>query len=500
MNPQVGRPRIPTPLSSQAADHDRTEDQVRPAATRDRSTARALAALGVLVLTALLTLALPDAARAATAGGCVADGATACINGTIRTADQQPAVGVVLTVEGEGQQVQATTDDTGRWTAAVTASGSYTVTLDPATLPAGETLRDPAGNPRTVTVELGNAAGALFPLGEPPASSGGDGGGSTAEPSAGTDGGTGSDGEVGAPTGSSGSGFSWSRLAQQATSGLVFGVLLALASVGLSLIYGTTGLSNFAHGEQVTLGAILAYIGCQTLGLPLLVSGVLAVAAGAASGWLQDAGLWHPLRKRRVGTTQQMIVTIGLSMALQYLYQFFFGGGALRIVTTNPQTVNLGPVRISQTSLWSLLIAAVVLAGVAYFLLGTRVGRATRAVSDNPALAAASGITVDRIVRLVWVLGSALAALGGVLMGLYLNATSWNMGGALLLLMFAAVTLGGLGQAFGALAGSIVIGLVVEMSNLVIPSDMRYAGALLILILVLLLRPQGILGRAERIG
>jgi branched-chain amino acid transport system permease protein len=499
MTTPVARPRIPSTLSSEAADHDRTEDQVRPAATRDRSTARGLAALGVLVLTALLTLALPGTAHAATTGDCVADGATACINGTIRTADQQPAVGVVLTVEGEGQSVQATTDDTGRWTAAVTASGSYTVTLDATTLPAGETLRDPAGNPRTVAVELGNAAGALFPLGAAPASSGGSTGGSTAEPSTGTDAGT-TDGEVGAPTGSGGSGFSWSRLAQQATSGLVFGVLLALDSVGLSLIYGTTGLSNFAHGEQVTLGAILAYIGCQTLGLPLLVSGVLAVVAGAASGWLQDAGLWHPLRKRRVGTTQQMIVTIGLSMALQYLFQFFFGGGALRIVTTNPQTVNLGPVRISQTSLWSLLIAAVVLAGVAYFLLGTRVGRATRAVSDNPALAAASGISVDRIVRLVWVLGSALAALGGVLMGLYLNATSWNMGGALLLLMFAAVTLGGLGQAFGALAGSIVIGLVVEMSNLVIPSDMRYAGALLILILVLLLRPQGILGRAERIG
>jgi branched-chain amino acid transport system permease protein len=280
----------------------------------------------------------------------------------------------------------------------------------------------------------------------------------------------------------------------------VFGVLLALASVGLSLIYGTTGLSNFAHGEQVTLGAIVAYLAVQSFGLPLLVAGVVAVLVGAASGWLQDAGIWHPLRKRRVGTTQQMIVTIGLSMALQYTYQFFFGGGALRIVTTTPTMITLGPVRISATSLWSLLIAAVVLAGVAYFLLGTRVGRATRAVSDNPALAAASGITVERVVRLVWVLGAALAALGGVLMGLYLNATSWNMGGALLLLMFAAVTLGGLGQAFGALAGSIVIGLVVELSNLVIPSDMRYAGALLILILVLLLRPQGILGRAERIG
>jgi branched-chain amino acid transport system permease protein len=457
-----------------------------------------LLALGVLVLSFFLTLAAPGTARAA-AAGCVADAATGCINGTIRTSTQQPAVGVVLDVEGPGGASRATTDAEGRWTAPVTEAGEYTVTLDTATLPAGETLRDPSANPRTVTVALGSSTGALFPLGEP-ATGGGSGDDATSEPDPETTAGT-SDGEVGAPAGSSSTGgFSWPRLAQQASSGLVFGVLLALASVGLSLIYGTTGLSNFAHGEQVTLGAILAYVGVQSLGLPLLVAGLLAVVVGAASGWLQDAGLWHPLRRRRVGTTQQMIVTIGLSMAVQYTYQFFFGGSALRIVTTNPTMVSLGPVRISATSLWSLLIAAVVLAGVAYFLLGTRIGRATRAVSDNPALAAASGITVDRIVRLVWVLGAALAALGGVLMGLYLNATSWNMGGALLLLMFAAVTLGGLGQAFGALVGSIVIGLVVEMSNLVIPSDMRYAGALLILILVLLLRPQGILGRAERIG
>lgn len=471
---------------------------MRRAATRDRSTAGALAALGVLLLSLFLLLADPGTARAASAG-CVADAATGCIDGTIRTADRQPAVGVVLDVDGPGGASSATTDADGRWTVAVTAAGEYTVTLDVATLPAGETLRDPAGNPRTVTVALGSSTGALFPLGAPPAGGGGsDDSGTDPEPGSTA---PAADGEIGAPTGSSDSGsFSWGRLAQQASSGLVFGILLALASVGLSLIYGTTGLSNFAHGEQVTLGAIVAYLAVQSLGLPLLVAGVLAVLVGAASGWLQDAGMWHPLRKRRVGTTQQMIVTIGLSMALQYTYQFFFGGGALRVVTTTPTMVTLGPVRISATSLWSLLIAAVVLAGVAYFLLGTRIGRATRAVSDNPALAAASGITVDRIVRLVWVLGAALAALGGVLMGLYLNATSWNMGGALLLLMFAAVTLGGLGQAFGALAGSIVIGLVVELSNLVIPSDMRYAGALLILILVLLLRPQGILGRAERIG
>jgi branched-chain amino acid transport system permease protein len=187
-------------------------------------------------------------------------------------------------------------------------------------------------------------------------------------------------------------------------------------------------------------------------------------------------------------------------MALQYIVQFFFGGGPLRIVTATPTAVDLGPVSLTRQTLISVVIAVVTLAAVAYFLLATRAGQATRAVSDNPALAAASGITVDRVIRLVWTLGAGLAGLGGVLLGLYLGATRWNTGGALLLLMFAAVTLGGLGAAFGALAGSIVIGLVVELSSLWIPSDMRYGAALVILILVLLLRPQGILGRATRIG
>jgi len=444
----------------------------------------------VLGLAALVG-AVPAHAAEAT---CVADVATGCINGTIRTSEREPAEGVSLEVAGAGTTVTVVTDAEGRWAVPVTAAGQYTVKVDPATLPDGDALRDPAANPRTVNAELGQAVGALFPL------VAADGSGA-ATPTPGATGAPVGNGEVGTPTNSqAGTGFGWDRLLQQTVSGLIFGILLALASVGLSLIYGTTGLSNFAHGEQVTLGGILAYVGCQLLGLPLVVSGVLAVIAGAASGWLQDSGIWHPLRRRRVGTTQQMIVTIGLSMALQYTYQFFFGGGSLRIVTTNPTTLTLGPVRVTVTSLVSVAIAAVVLAGVAYFLLGTRVGRATRAVSDNPALAAASGIGVERIIRLVWVLGAALAALGGVLMGLYLNATSWSMGAALLLLMFAAVTLGGLGAAFGALVGSIVIGVVVEVANLFIPSDMRYAAALLILIVVLLVRPQGILGRAERIG
>jgi branched-subunit amino acid ABC-type transport system permease component len=446
---------------------------------------------GRLAVVALAVLTLPflTAGPAVADAPCVPDAATGCLEGSVRSSTGQPLAGVAISVAGDSGSASTTTGTDGTWSLPVTANGKYIVTLDVASLPAGEALADATTNPRTTQVRLASSTNVRFALG---------GGTSPTGPvsTASATPGTSDEGDVAA----SGSGFNASRVAQQAASGLVFGLLLALASIGLSLIYGTTGLSNFAHGEQVTLGAILAYVFCQLVGLPLVVAAVVAVALAAASGWLQDAWLWHPLRKRRIGTTQQMIVTIGLSMALQYGFQFFFGGDKLRIVTTAPDVVTMGPVTLTRMTIISVAIAVVTLAAVSYFLLATRIGRATRAVSDSPALAAASGISVERIVRIVWTLGAGLAGLGGVLMGLYLNATSWNMGGAMLLLMFSAVTLGGLGAAFGALAGSLVIGLVVEMSSLVIPNDMRYAGALLILILVLLFRPQGILGRAERIG
>lgn len=447
----------------------------------------------LLLLTSLLVL---GAAPAHAADLCAPDASTACIQGRLRTAGGDPAAGVRITVEGQGFAGEAVTDDDGRWGVAVTVEGEYTVTLDESTLPEGEGLRNPADNPRTAVADLGAATAVLFPLGEPTAPTS-----PSAAPSPTT-----TDEEPSAPLPADGeesvrpSAITLPRVAQQFVSGIIFGLLLALASVGLSLIYGTTGLSSFSHGEQVTLGALAAYVFARMMGMPLLVAGVLAVAVGALSGYAQDAAIWRPLRRRGVGPVQLMIITIGLSMALQYTFQFFFGGGRLRISIATPSTFNVGGVVISHQSVLSAVISLAVLGGVAFFLLRTRTGRATRAVSDNPALAAASGINVERIIRLVWTAGAGMAALGGVLIGLYFNVTSWNMGGTILLLMFAAVTLGGLGTAFGALAGSIVIGLVAEMSSLVVPSDLRYAGALLILILVLLVRPQGILGRAERIG
>jgi neutral amino acid transport system permease protein len=126
-------------------------------------------------------------------------------------------------------------------------------------------------------------------------------------------------------------------------------------------------------------------------------------------------------------------------------------------------------------------------------------GKATRAVADNPALSSSTGINVDRVIALVWTGGAALAGLSGFLLGMT-QGFDYQLGFKILLLVFAAVTLGGLGTIWGALLGSLVVGLFIELSTLVIPSELKFAGALAVLIVVLLFRPQGLLGRAERIG
>ena len=149
-----------------------------------------------------------------------------------------------------------------------------------------------------------------------------------------------------------------------------------------------------------------------------------------------------------------------------------------------------------------IVVSLAVLVGVALLVQRTRIGKAMRAVADNRDLAAASGIDVERVVRFVWGLGGGLAALGGVLFGLSElgGRVQWEMGFKLLLLMFAGITLGGLGTAFGALLGCVIVGLLVQLSTLIINPDLKYIGGLLVLIVVLVVRPQGILGSRARVG
>jgi branched-subunit amino acid ABC-type transport system permease component len=347
-------------------------------------------------------------------------------------------------------------------------------------------------NPRTVQVDAGNKqVPAYFVL---RAETGGTQPTSSASSSPGTAGNTNSNNRT-----ESGGPSLIEQILPRLATGTIFGLLLALAAIGVSLIYGTTGLNNFAHGELVTFGGLVGYSFSTLLDLPPVVGLIAAPVLGGLFGYVQDLGLWSPLRRRGVGLVPLMIVSIGLSLALRYVFEFLFGPDQLTLPTDNRAALVLGPVRLRASDMLSAAACIVLLLLVAFVLLRTRMGKAMRAVADNRALAAATGINVDRIVRLVWVGGGALAGLAGVLIGYY-QSLRWDTGASILLLIFAAVTLGGFGTAFGALVGSLVIGLITDLSTVFIPSNMKYVAALAVMIVILLVRPQGILGKRSRIG
>ncbi len=379
--------------------------------------------------------------------------------------DGKPLQDVLINVKGAGYEAEVKTDADGKWKVGVPEKDTYTVTLDENTLPDGVVV---AKGKNVVKAEFGltKSRSVNFFLGE----------------------------------GTRTTVSFFDQFLNRFVNGLNFGLLLALAAIGLSLIFGTTGLSNFAHAEMITFGALMTLTFSVTLGLPVWIAIGIAIVLSAALGWGLDAVIWKPLRRKGVGLIPLMIVSIGLSLALRYVFQFYVGGGTSQLPGSGLADLKFGPISLSPIDLASMAISIVVLLAVAYFLLRTRIGKATRAVSDNPSLASASGIDVDRVIRIVWVLGAALAGLSGVLWAYFRPGVSWDMGFQILLLVFAAVVLGGLGTAFGALLGSVIVGLFVELSTLWIPSDMKYVGALVVLIVVLLLRPQGILGRKERIG
>jgi len=312
-------------------------------------------------------------------------------------------------------------------------------------------------------------------------------------------------------------GFSLRALAQLTVEGLKFGIFLAMAAIGLSLIFGTTGLVNFAHGEIVVWGMLWAYLfnvyGLAGFlgfmegwpppfggGVNLIIAALLAIVLGLALGWAMDKYIFGPLRARGVSLISAMIVTLGLSIFLRYVFLFIFGGVPRFYLDYTAQSgLDIGPVQITPKDLISAGISVAVLLGVGLFLQKTRIGKAMRAVSDDRDLAESSGIDVQRVIRFVWTLGGGLAALGGVFIGLS-EVVSWNIGFRILLLIFAAVVLGGLGTAYGALVGALIVGIGIQVSTLWIPTELKNVGALVLLIVALLIRPQGILGRAERVG
>ncbi len=390
------------------------------------------------------------------------------LNGTIRLGFDQFFEGVVITVaDSSGIGIgQAVTGADGRWSVEVPGPGAYQVIMDTDSLPEGIDLRE--GQEATVeaVVDAGKARAVVFAVGEAP----------------------------------KGTPFS-ERVAQTVFNGFKFGLIIAMSAIGLSLIYGTTGLVNFAHGELVTFGAVIAwYFNSSWGGLNLVAAAVLTAFVCGMLGAGLESGLFRPLRARRLGIFQLVVITIGLSLLGRQLIQLFFGAEPLPYRDFQVQERwEFGPWAVTPRELATIAVIIAALVAVGLMLQRTRFGKATRAVADNADLAAVSGINVNRVVLIVWVLGAALAGLGGVFQGLDADIDPF-LGFQLLLLIFAGVELGGLGTAYGALGGSLIIGMSTEVSTLWISPELKFVVPLAALILVLLLRPQGLFGLRERVG
>ena len=415
-----------------------------------------------LALGLLMALAVPALAQDG------ADPGQTQLNGTIRFGFDQFFEGVTITVaDSSGAEVgQAATDADGRWSVPVPGPGAYRVSIDTGTLPEGIGLREGQESVVDAVVDAGQSRAVVFAVGEAP---------------------------KGTPFGE--------RAAQTVFNGFKFGLIIAMSAIGLSLIYGTTGLVNFAHGELVTFGAVIAWYFNSSWGeLNLIVAAVLTVIVCGMLGAGLESGLFRPLRARRLGIFQLVVITIGLSLLGRQLVQLFFGAEPLPYRDFQVQERwEFGPWAVTPREVATIAVIIAALVAVGLMLQKTRFGKATRAVADNADLAAVSGINVNRVVLIVWVMGAALAGLGGVFQGLDADIDPF-LGFQLLLLIFAGVELGGLGTAYGALAGSLIIGMSTEVSTLWISPELKFVVPLAALILVLLLRPQGLFGVKARVG
>jgi len=323
-----------------------------------------------------------------------------------------------------------------------------------------------------------------------------------------------------------GGSLSPSRLGSNLWNGLVIGLVIGLAGIGLSMTYSILNFANFSHGDLVSTGAFTGWgvafviaaagqaplralatvrgagettpgeIGAHILSTPLaIILGLIAAfCLTAAIALALDRAFYKPMRDR--GSISLLIASVGVALVVRYLLQFVYGASRRGVTASVDGDTLVGPLGISATvHQITIAVAAVgLMLAMHYMLQRTKLGTAMRAMADNKDLALITGIPAERVVTATWILGGGLAGASGYLYVLLRGTIQFDFGWTLLLLIFAAVILGGIGSIYGAIAGGIVIGIVFTTSTVWISSDFNSAAAFAVMILVLLLRPEGLFG------
>ncbi|MFN6484145.1 MULTISPECIES: branched-chain amino acid ABC transporter permease [unclassified Nostoc] len=280
------------------------------------------------------------------------------------------------------------------------------------------------------------------------------------------------------------------QFAQLMVNGIAVGSIIALAAVGLTLTYGILRLSNFAHGDFLTLGAYLTWL-INTIGVNIWLSMILAAAGTVAAMLLSEKLLWSKMRSIRATSTTLIIISIGLALFLRNGIILIWGGKNQNYNLPVTPALDILGLKIPQNQLLVLGLAVLAILALHYLLQNTKIGKAMRAVADDLDLARVSGINVDRVIFWTWLIAGTLTSLGGSMYGL-ITAVRPNMGWFLILPLFTSVILGGIGNPYGAIAAAFIIGIVQEISTPWLGSQYKQGVALLIMILVLLIRPKGL--------
>jgi neutral amino acid transport system permease protein len=285
-------------------------------------------------------------------------------------------------------------------------------------------------------------------------------------------------------------------VAQTAVNGLSLGSVYALGAVGLTLVYGILKLVNFAHGDFLTFGAYMAYLVNVTWGMPLVAGIFVAMAATALLGLFFERIMWRPMRRQGAGFLQLLLMSIGLALVIRSVVQWFWSTNVRLLDVNVTSSVEFLGLRLGRTQLIVIAVGFAVLIAVGLMLRYSLLGKRMRAIADDLELAETSGIDTTRVITYTWLFAGALAGLAGVLAGAVTELTP-ELGFELLLPIFAAVIVGGIGDPFGALAGGITLGVVTEWSTMFVDSRWKTSVAFIVLVFVLVIRPQGIFGKAK---
>ncbi len=277
---------------------------------------------------------------------------------------------------------------------------------------------------------------------------------------------------------------------QLIVNGIAVGSILALAAIGLTLTYGILNLSNFAHGDFMTLGAYLTWL-ANTSGLNIWLAMILGAGGTIIAMLIAEYLLWKPMRDRRASDTTLIIISIGLALFVRNGILLLYGGSNQLYLLPVIPALQFGDLRVAYYRIVVVGLAIVAIIALHFILQNTKIGKAMRAVADNIDLARVSGINVERVVLWTWVITGTLTAFAGGMYGL-IAVVRPNMGWFLILPMFASVILGGIGNPYGAIAGAFIIGIAQELSVPLLGSEYKLGVALAIMIFILLIRPQGL--------